>query len=123
MEDLVITIIRDYTNLPPLPENIELDISQIRLLNFNKQTGTIGNLINYGMFTSINPNMYPINIFYASNDNMTPAIIIDSHKNKYRINHIYWETLKYILAKSDSIFPKSVFLDKKHTWINNLINL
>uniref|UniRef100_A0A6C0C668 Uncharacterized protein n=1 Tax=viral metagenome TaxID=1070528 RepID=A0A6C0C668_9ZZZZ len=121
MADINLFIVKDYINLQQLPENVNMTISQIQKLNFNKEKKTVGHILNYGLFTSVAPNLFPSNSLfdYVANDCVSPIIIIDDNGNRYRINHIYWQMVTML---PDDIFPIKVFVDEKHTWINNLIN-
>jgi hypothetical protein len=127
MTEFNLFVVKNYANLPLLPENIEFNISRIQMLNFNKEKNTIGQILNYGMFTSVAPDVFPIAtntlIDYSADECVSPIMIVDCDENRYRISHIYWHSIVSILStSSDDIFPKKIFIDEKYTWINNLIN-
>jgi hypothetical protein len=128
----IMNIIEDYTSLPILPTNKEINISKIGIYCWDSIQKESQKIIHYSDFTRILPLEFPV-IKYLSPEYISPVLLIDTDGKKYRIDKLLWFPLTEIrdsLIKNISLegditwehfFPKKIFTDTKNKWINELL--
>lgn len=126
----VIHTINDYIQLPLLPIGQKITIQKIGVYNWDPIERKTKGIMNYKLFTEINPIEYPkvFPIDFQA-EQVTPVVIIDSHGNKYKTSRKYWSTLvdihDSIILSREKILPFAITVDKnfESKWIVNLIHL
>lgn len=139
----VLNLVKEYCNLPLLPTSQETTIKKIGAYNHNPITKQAGDYIQYSMFTSENPNEFPLGVNpetdYMPDEYVSPVVIIDNNDKRYRVNYILWFPLVDIHDKiirkqastQQKIFPYKIFIDEgvmaqqgtSYKWIAELFNL
>jgi hypothetical protein len=130
-------MVEDYTKLPSLPMDSEVNIDKLGIFNYYSSGRQIGNLMTYSTFTSIDPVEYPVGtdpkLHYMPGEHVAPVIIINTDGIKYKINMLYWFPLidlhDCIIIKQrvtgERFFPKKIITEKtgsKNPWISVLLS-
>ena len=135
-----ITIVKEYVGLPDLPVNCEITIDKIGAYNYNILTNDSNKYIKYAMFTSVDPNKYPVGknkvMDYMPDDYVSPVVITTIDGIKYKVDDLFWfplcDVYERILTKQHRtgkrFFPLTIFIDelsknKTNKWISTLKNL
>ena len=116
-------LVKEYTELPFLPDNIKINIDKLGVYNWNTELKVSNDLLKYNLFTSIDSEEYPVGL---TDKSVSPVIIIDTNGTKYKVKHINWVKLAHI---SDAIMltqgrtgikilPTKICTDDK--WISKL---
>ena len=118
-----------YVGLPMLPIGKEIIIKSIRVYNRHPLTQKIGPLMEYSMFSALNPSMYPEGINkhndYMPTDQVSPVMVIDTSGVEYQTSPLLWLSLALINNRisNQNVFPKRVFIDSDNQWMCELMNI